>query len=164
MICSGCSKQQENDGSHTNAREINCVNNLTMVGTTLRYWAHDHGDKFPFQVSTNAGGTLELVLPDNEGFDRNAFMFLKAMRGDEGLATPLLLICPHDKSKKAAANWIDLGQENVTYQFRFGAQASPDNPHEILAVCPVDGYVLYCDGTVRDKDGKTAKIPQTVSH
>jgi hypothetical protein len=31
------------------------------------------------------------------------------------------------------------------------------NPHATLIVCPVDGNVLYCEGTVVDKNGKVPK-------
>jgi hypothetical protein len=59
---------------------------------------------------------------------------------------PLLLACPQDGSKRAASNWVNLGSENVTYRLRSGTNVSDTNPHEILAVCPIDGNILYCDG------------------
>jgi hypothetical protein len=35
---------------------------------------------------------------------------------------------------------------------RAGTNVCDTNPHEILAVCPVDGNILYCDGTVLGKN------------
>ncbi|HET7625628.1 MAG TPA: hypothetical protein VFM25_10220, partial [Verrucomicrobiae bacterium] len=50
--------------THTNprmARRISCVNNLKQVGLSFRLWAGDHDGKYPMQVSTNQGGTMEFV-------------------------------------------------------------------------------------------------------
>ena len=41
-------------------RSIKCVNNLKNIGLAYRIWAVDHNDSFPFNVSTNEGGTREL--------------------------------------------------------------------------------------------------------
>ena len=72
---------------------------------------------------------------------------------DGELTVPLLLICPQDHSKQAAANWESLRAENITCRFHFGTNVSDANPHEILAVCPIDGNVLYCDGHVEEHKG-----------
>jgi hypothetical protein len=144
-------------------QEINCVNNLKQIGLTFRLWEIDHGDQYPFNVSTNAGGTMEFCAVDKDGFDRNSFLHFKAMTGDDYLRVPLLLVCPQDGSKRAATNWASLGPENVTYRLRSGTNISDTNPHTILAVCPIDGNVLYCDGTVLDKNGKTPQTPKAKS-
>jgi hypothetical protein len=139
--------------SERKAQKISCINNLKQIGLAFRIWEGDHGDQYPFNISTNAGGTLELCALGKDGFDRNTFLHFKAMRGDDYLRAPLLLVCPQDRSKKAATNWASLGPENVTYRLRSGKNVSDANPHAILAVCPVDGNILYCDGTVSDKAG-----------
>ena len=160
LAFSGCSKAQE-EGQHGDVKyapKVNCVNNLKQIGFAFKMWARDHDEKFPFQLSTNSAGTLELISPDRDGFDSNAFLYLKTMQGDEGLATPLLLVCPQDKSKKAAASLSNLQPENVTYRFT----ASPNNGlsgPRILAVCPIDGNILYDDGTVHDKSGNSVSTP-----
>ena len=126
-----------------------------MIGIAFKMWARDHEKKFPFQVSTNNGGTLELVSTDKDGFDNNAYLYLKTMNGELGLTTPLLLVCPQDKLKKVAAGWTNLFPENVTYRFYSDTNIGPFSSR-ILATCPVDGNVLYGDGTVLDKNGKPA--------
>ena len=141
-------------------QKINCVNNLKQIGLAFKIWAIDHGDQYNFNVSTNAGGTMELCAVGKDGFDHNSFLHFKAMTGDELLRVPLLLVCPQDRSKKAATNWASLGPENVTYRLRSGTNASDANTHAILAVCPIDGNVLYCDGTVLDKNGQPAQSPE----
>jgi len=75
-------------------QKITCVNNLKQIGLAFRIWEGDHGDQYPFNVSTNAGGALELCSPDKDGFDRNAWLYLKTMTNDDELTVPLLLICP----------------------------------------------------------------------
>ncbi len=145
------------------AQQISCVNNLKTIGLAFRMWASDHGDKYPFQLSTNNSGTLELVSPDQNGFDSNAFVYLRGMNGEDELRAPLLLVCPQDKTKLIAGSWTNLSAQNVTYQFRSEASLTPNAAHEILAVCPFDGNTLYCDGTVLEKNAKpTTKAEATV--
>ncbi|MGA2246653.1 MAG: hypothetical protein ABSH48_16800 [Verrucomicrobiota bacterium] len=158
LTVTGCKKSDE--GGHADMRyqqKITCVNNLKQIGLGFSGWCGDHKLKYPCNVSTNDGGALELVDLDKDGFDTNAFQYLKKMQGaDYLLTTPLILVCPQDHSKKAATNWTSLGPENITYRFRAGTKVTPDSK-EVLAVCPVDGNILYCDGTVLDKDGKVPK-------
>ncbi len=40
------------------AQSISCANNLKQIGVAFKTWALDHNDQFPFNVSTNSGGTL----------------------------------------------------------------------------------------------------------
>ena len=54
----------------TRAQSIACVNNLKQIGLACRMWAADNGDQFPFNVSTNKGGTLEFSARGDGGFDR----------------------------------------------------------------------------------------------
>jgi prepilin-type processing-associated H-X9-DG protein len=127
---------------------ITCVKNLKLIGLELIIWAGDHQNKFPFQVSTNAGGTLEFCATAKDGFDTNTFLHFKAMMGDDYLGTPRLLACPQDSSRIPATNWADFCAANVSYRLRSSAAVNDAHPREILAVCPVDGNVLYCDGSV----------------
>src|SRR5688572_19608747 len=46
---------------HSGRGRVKCVNNLKNVGLAFRIYSTDNNDMFPFQVSTNQGGTLELV-------------------------------------------------------------------------------------------------------
>src|ERR1035441_9814531 len=41
------------------APTVSCQNNLKQIGLSLRTWAIDNDGQFPFNVSTNAGGTRE---------------------------------------------------------------------------------------------------------
>ena len=125
----------------------NCQNNLRQVGLAFKVWALEHNDHFPFNVSTNAGGTLELCAMGRDGYDTNAIAHFRVIANE--LGTPSLLVCPNDSNKRPAADFSNLQPENITYQLRTGTNVDSENPQEVLAVCPVHGNQLYCDGNVR---------------
>ena len=125
-----------------------CQNNLRQLGLAFKVWALEHNDQYPFNVSTNAGGSLELCARDHDGFETNPVPHLMIIAND--LSTPTFLVCPKD-SKHAAADFASLRLGNVSYRLRTGTNINGDNPQEVLAVCPIHGNVLYCDGNVRKK-------------
>jgi hypothetical protein len=133
------------------AQKLNCADNLYEIAAALKIWDGDHGDQFPFNVSTNVGGAKELCTPDKDGFDRNAYLYLRTMTNKDILSTPLILICPQDHLRKPAARWEDLQPTNITYRFRCGTNVTETNAGEILAICPIDGNILYADGKVVEK-------------
>ncbi len=128
------------------AQDINCVNNLKQIGLAFRVWAVDHNDQFPFHVSTNAGGTLELSKPGDDGFERNPLIHFQVMSNE--LSTPRILVCPNDPSKRAASNFESLQPVNLSYRLRSGISTNQD-PTEIIVVCPIHDNVLYSDGSVQ---------------
>jgi Domain of unknown function (DUF4190)/GYF domain 2 len=125
----------------------NCQNNLRQVGLALKVWALEHNDHFPFNVSTNAGGTLELCLPGPDGYDQNAIAHFRVISNE--LGTTALLVCPNDPGKRPAPDFSNLRPENITYLLRTGTNVDSENPQEVLAFCPVHGNQLFCDGNVR---------------
>jgi hypothetical protein len=129
------------------SERVSCENNLRQIGLALKVWALEHNDQYPFNVSTNSGGTLELCARGPDGFDNNAISHFLTIRED--LGTPQLLVCPNDRSKHAARDFNSLSADNVSYRLRTGTNITDDNPQEILAVCPVHGNELFCDGNVR---------------
>jgi Domain of unknown function (DUF4190) len=129
------------------AQSINCVNNMKQVGLAFRMWALDHNELYPFNVSTNQGGTLELCAPGSDGFDANAVLHFQVMANL--LNTPKLLVCPSDASKQPASSFANLESANVSYLVRSGTNISVVFPSEILARCPVHGHTLLCDGSVQ---------------
>jgi Domain of unknown function (DUF4190)/GYF domain 2 len=128
------------------AESIQCMNHMKQIGLAARIWSTDNGSKFPFNVSTNAGGTLEYVMRGSDGYDVNAYRHFMAMSNE--LYTPMILVCPSDKSKTAALSFQYLGPGNVTYQLHTGPNVDEKNPTQVLAVCPIHGTILYCDGRV----------------
>jgi hypothetical protein len=127
-------------------KQPSCVNNLKMVGLCFKMWAMDNDGHFPFNVSTNAGGTREFCTPGADGFDRNAAMHFLVMSNE--LSTPTLLVCPQDSSRERAVVFSSLQASNVTYWMHSGTDLNTNNPSAALVVCPVDGNTLHCDGSV----------------
>ena len=128
------------------AQRISCVNNLKQIGLAFRTWAIDNDGQFPFNVSTSSGGTREFCARGSDGFDSNAARHFEVMSNE--LATPLLLVCPKDSSRKPAAGFASLQASNVTYRVRSGTNLNETSPVDVLALCPVDGNTLHCDGSV----------------
>lgn len=128
------------------AQDINCVNNLKMAGLAFRVWAGDHDDQYPFNVSTNKGGTLELCNEGEDGLDRNSWIHFQVMSNE--LAVPKILVCPGDASKAAAGDFNHLSAANVTYLVHPGTNVIDANPEAVLAICPIHNNVLRSDGSV----------------
>lgn len=127
------------------AQAINCVNQMKQLGLAFHIWANDHSDGFPNTVSTNAGGTLELALPQPDGFDAAAFAHFRVLSNE--LTTARLLVCPADKQHQITNGFANLQPQNVTYQMRFSTNSGA-SPDEVLCVCPIHGNELRQDGSV----------------
>src|SRR5205823_3286410 len=121
----------------TRAQSINCINNMKQIGLGFKTWAIEHQDQFPFNVSTNQGGTMELSAVGYDAIDRNGFMHLRAMSNE--LASPHILVCVSDSSKKPALSFQTLQAANVSYQIHSGTNFNDTNPKAVLAVCPIHG-------------------------
>lgn len=104
----------------TDARLIKCVNNLKNIGLAYRIWATDNGDRYPFDVSTNEGGTLELR--------QDILAQFRALSNE--LSTPKIVFCPRLKLSEAT-NWANLNTTNVGYSV--GLNGSQTNATSILA-------------------------------
>jgi competence protein ComGC len=105
------------------SKRINCVNNLKQVGLAARMWSNDNGDRFPWAVSTNQGGTLEYA-PSPDVFRHFAVMTTE-------LASPKILACPADPDRLAARSFtVPLANSNVSYFV--GLEADETRPQSIL--------------------------------
>ena len=88
--------------------KISCINNLKHVGLAFRTFAEDHAGLFPAAVSTNNGGVKELAQSDDL-----AFFTFQVMSFE--LTTPRLLLCPLDKERSFATNWVHFQSTNFSY-------------------------------------------------
>lgn len=128
------------------AQEINCRNNMRQMALACKIWAVDNGNQFPFNVSTNKGGTLEFATPSESGGDPNGYRHLTVMSNE--LSVTKILICPAD-TKKAAPDFSSLGPENVSYEIMSGPDVTDNNPEQVLARCPIHHHEARVDGSVR---------------
>jgi hypothetical protein len=129
------------------AQDIYCINNMKQIGLAFRTWAIDNDGKYPFNVSTNKGGTMELSARGGDGFDSDAARIFQVMSNE--LSTPKILICPADSKRQPALDFQSLLLANVSYRVYSGTNINEANPQEVLAVCPIHGHVLLCDGSVQ---------------
>jgi len=120
-----------------NTYRTRCVNNLRQIGLCFQTWALDNSNRFPMQVSTTNGGTMELV---NSGVVFPHFMVMS-----NELSTPKLLVCPaetdptviiagtfdQDVRHNPANTILFTNDNNVTYFA--GVDANPLQPGAFLA-------------------------------
>ena len=113
-----------------------CESNLNMLGIEFKLWAIDHNGKFPFNVPTSAGGTLELCQRDTNGADAHA------------LASWLCM--PHASSPRCwELSHCNLStNQNVDAMYHLHTARQGELSSGILAYCPKHHNVLYVDGSV----------------
>ncbi len=106
------------------SRRNPCVTNLKNIGLGFRIFASDHQDRFPMQVSTNEGGSLEFV---SQPF--SAAKHFQTISNE--LSNPRLLVCPKDTSRKPAPAFTALNGSTLSYFV--GVDALESEPNMLLA-------------------------------
>jgi prepilin-type N-terminal cleavage/methylation domain-containing protein/prepilin-type processing-associated H-X9-DG protein len=114
------------------AKRIVCENNLREIGLAHHLFANDHGGKFPAQITTNDGGTLEFVSAGEAISSRFYFSYKLFLPLSASLGTPQQLACPSDSERWAATNFNRFNNWNLSYAL--GVEADPLNSGSILAV------------------------------
>jgi hypothetical protein len=132
LLCAGIYVWRVNDRARQKAAALappaeTCTNHLKLIASAFRIWALNHDDQFPFNVSTNKGGTHEYCLIGVDGFDENAAVHFQALAGKEMLPSPALLICPQDTSREAASDFGHLRSRQITYELHTGTNVKPEN-------------------------------------
>lgn len=125
-----------------------CESNLKQIVLAFKTWAGDNYGLFPFQLTTNFGGTKEFRAIGPDGFDTNAFKHFQVL--SNYLVMPSVLVCLGDVSRIAAADFDSLKPENITYRLRTGDDVNINNDAAIIVVCPIDGNAGLCSGAVID--------------
>ena len=107
------------------AQRSKCLNNLKQIGLAMRLWADDHGEgRYPWRVDQSEGGGLP------NGTDNAKVHFQFSLASNE-LATPNILVCPNDKERTPADNFVVLGANNVSYHL--GNDADQAKPNVIVS-------------------------------
>jgi hypothetical protein len=105
------------------AQRIYCVSNLQQLALGLRLWANDHGDKFPWQVSTNQGGTLE--------YADSVEVWRHFQAASNKLNISKILACPADISRGRTPQRGALNNTNISYLISM--DFDPSKPGRMLA-------------------------------
>jgi prepilin-type N-terminal cleavage/methylation domain-containing protein len=143
-----------------NALQTQCVINLRQMGTAVRLWADDHGDRYPMQVSTSDGGAMEFVALGD------VIRAFRCMSNE--LSTPKLVCCPADM-RDPASNFASLTTSNVSYFIGMDAEEkrermflAGDRNWVINGKEAVPGLVSISTNDVLAWNGKLHKQPGNV--
>jgi prepilin-type processing-associated H-X9-DG protein len=86
----------------------NCQNNLKQIGLGFKTFAVDQFDDFSTHLSTQSGGSLELI--------ESGLVFVHFRPMSNELSTPKILVCPRDPDKIATTNFNStFSDTNVSY-------------------------------------------------
>lgn len=89
--------------TRTKTLKTDCVKNLKNIGLAYRISSTDCSDQFPFERSTNHGGTKELTA---------VWQHFQVLSNE--LSTPRILICPETKTRPPKS-WQSIRDTNITY-------------------------------------------------
>ena len=129
------------------------ANHLLQIGVAFRLWEGNHNGQYPWNVSVTNGGVKELCQTGTDGFEKNPAAVFMVMSNE--LSTTRILVCANDPDKQLAPDFQHLTANNISYELRTGPDVSNTNPQAILAIDPINGIVLRCDGIVqRDNNYK----------
>lgn len=90
------------------AQRISCVNNLKQIGLSVRQWAMDHKDRYPWFVPNTEGGVLQPTPTVGTAWVRNAngtpninYVYYTFAVLKNELSTPKVVVCPSDSKTEA---------------------------------------------------------------
>jgi len=113
------------------ARRIQCLSNLEQTGIGFHSFLQDHDNGFPMQISTNAGGTLETIMPAYRSGAGFYFSFVHFQSLSNDLDSPRVFTCPSDPARARQDEFPRLSNKNVSYFV--GANADYSLANSILA-------------------------------
>ena len=113
------------------AESVSCGNYMCSICTGARLWAMDNSGYLP----------SDFVSMSNE------------------LATPRILVCPGDESRRPATDWASLTPDQSSYEI-VGARVGEGDTNAVFLRCKVHrDHLGYPDGTIFDGNTRRTKIP-----
>ena len=105
------------------AHRVNCLSNLRQATLGFLLWSEDHGDKFPWMVGVNEGGSQGMSI-------EACYQFLP-LAGE--IPSPRVLSCPSDKAVTAKATWIEFATNAyLSLSYFAGICANERTPGSLL--------------------------------
>lgn len=98
---------------------LDCMTNLRQTAIGFTMWSDDNGRSWPWQISTNLGGTLELI-PNGRAADHYLTL-------SNYLKYPQVLACPTDQARHATNSYSSFGNQNLSYFAGLDALANSSN-------------------------------------
>jgi prepilin-type N-terminal cleavage/methylation domain-containing protein len=99
------------DRNHKSSPIARCMNNQKQIAIGLMAWKTDHGEQFPWKVSSTNGGTFEAAA---RGYAAPSFQCLSNYIG---ITSVSVFVCPTDTSRIQATNFVQFRNLNVSYFF-----------------------------------------------
>ena len=102
-----------------------CLNNQKYLSLGFNVWRNDHNGKFPWQISTNNGGTMESIATG-----KASSRFTAELGEIESILykNPLkVFMCPADKIKCPATDAAAFSDDNVSYFVNVDSDANQTN-------------------------------------
>jgi len=113
-------------GKHkVKASRITCVSNLKQIALAFRMWSNDHGEKFPWEVTSkgNSDGTKEFAMTGD------VWRHFQAVSNE--LNSPKVLVCGKDEERTRIADFAALSNSHLSYFI--GLDANETKPQTILS-------------------------------
>lgn len=88
-------------------RWVNCFNNLKQISAGFILFANEHEGRFPMQLSTNEGGTKELIGPN--------ILIPHFQAISNQLGSPKVLTCYRDTNRTRGIYFNQLTPTNISY-------------------------------------------------
>jgi prepilin-type N-terminal cleavage/methylation domain-containing protein/prepilin-type processing-associated H-X9-DG protein len=169
------------------ARRIQCLSNLRQTGIGFHSFLQDHDNGFPMEISTNAGGTLETIMPAYRSGGGFYFSFVHFQSLSNDLDSPRIFTCPSDPARAPEDEFPRLSNKNISYFVGANADYSLANSilagdRNIVSIASGQGPVLvrlsdstpaswtrqlhglkgnelFADGHVERVNGRAVKLP-----
>lgn len=109
------------------SKQISCLSQLKQIGVGFISFAHEHGDRFPFQVPAKEGGTLELLQLARQTKDDVYYAYAHFQAISNEINEPKIFACPAD-FRTPADTMREMRNENLSYLIAVNAEfAKPDS-------------------------------------